>query len=146
MWILTECTDTPDTEFASSTVSSLPEMLLSPIWPSHCLFCMCRIYSSPIPSQGKQVLGLEHCVGCSQRLTSAKDSHSLQALLKIKGERLFPLFILHWSVFSYTDYSLCQLTLVFMKHISTYNKEALHNTEITLGKDDAYFKYLNTYF
>lgn len=39
------------------------------------------------PSQRKQVLGLEHCVGCYRRLTSAKDSQSLQALFKVKGKR-----------------------------------------------------------
>ena len=49
-------------------------------------------------------------------------------------------------LFSYSDYSLCQLKLAFVNHISTYNQEALHDTEITLGKADAYFKYLNTYF
>lgn len=54
--------------------------------------------------------------------------------------------LLEECLFSYTDYSLCQLKLAFLNHISTYNQEALHDTEITLGKADAYFKYINTYF
>lgn len=49
-------------------------------------------------------------------------------------------------LFTYTDYSLCRLTLAFVNHISTSNTEALHDTEITLGKDQAYLKYFNTYF
>lgn len=49
-------------------------------------------------------------------------------------------------LFSYTDYSLSQLKLAFVNHIGTYNQEAPHNTEITLGKADAYFKYFKRYF
>lgn len=49
-------------------------------------------------------------------------------------------------LFPYADYSLCQLKLPSVNHISTYHQEALHDTEITLGKADAYFEYSNTYF
>lgn len=49
-------------------------------------------------------------------------------------------------LFSHPDYSLRQLKLAFVDHISTYNQEAPHDTEITLGKANAYFKYFSTYF
>lgn len=47
---------------------------------------------------------------------------------------------------SYPDYSLCQPKLASVNHIGTYSQEALRDTEITLGKADAYFKYFNMYF
>lgn len=47
-------------------------------------------------------------------------------------------------LFLYTYYSLCRLKLAVVNHIGTYNQEASHDSEITLGKADAYFKYCNS--
>lgn len=53
--------------------------------------------------------------------------------------------LLEECLFSYSDYSLCQLKPAFVNHIGTYNQEALHGTETKPGKVDAYFKYYNTH-
>lgn len=112
-----ECTDTPNTEFASGTVSFLPEMSFSPTWPSQnttaCFACAEFVLSHPLPVKASPCLrplwGMLTKVSSSQgqpvcRLSSKSEVRDDSCYSSSRGVSLF----LHWLQPLSAKASLCE--------------------------------------